>query len=560
MKYYKQVKSVEDKGEFKFIENQYEDLVDDGRFYFRENVDARYIEPEMPEYRGNMLIEALSPAYELDLVFPKLKKLPIYHEKERYKNNLYREEAIYRLIQCVIPFVKYADIHKQISILLRRGYVHRRVMDKQFNLMMNENSKVMKSKGEKGYIKMKSISDFSSGPFPGFSVVGISGGGKSTALKNILSLYPQSINHKAYGGQNFLFRQLVYIVINCPHKGNLKGICKAFFTKVDEALGTNYLSKFGKKRSTEDDMLSRMAYITQFHALGVLVIDEIQNLSSSKNKGEDVLNFFVNLENRMHVPIVYCGTYKAIEQVLSSDFRQARRTSGMGEVYWNRMENDVHFEIFLNEIWNFQWLHNKVDINEKFIKTMYEETMGITDRVIKLFMATQLEAIMCKEEKITPDLIRKVAKEKMKLTSPMISAIRSGDPNKIAKYEDLYVVDYELIKSDYKEEFDNQEKIKKLYEFKNKEIELNKQEKTNELIFSMMELGINENKARKITSDILKEFGYEKDSSFLKKKIFKFIENNKATKKISKNKQAEYEEISGYDKLLKEEKIKGTNL
>ncbi|MTI47818.1 MAG: hypothetical protein FH761_08255 [Firmicutes bacterium] len=566
MKYYKQIKEDDIERELTFYENQYEDLVDDGVFCFLENVPARYIQHEMPEYKGNMLIESLPPTYDLSFVFSKLKKLPLYHKDECYKDSLYRQQAIYRLLDCVIPFIKYADIEKKISILIRRGYISRRVMNREFNIIMNENSKIMKKKNKNKYLEMKSISNSASSPFPGFALVGISGGGKSTVLRNILSLYPQCINHTHYQGDNFLFRQLTYIIINCPHKGNLKGICKAFFTKVDEVLGTDYLKKYGKARYNEDDMLSQMAHITQLHALGVLIIDEIQNLASTRNKGEDVLNFFVNLENRMHVPVIYCGTYKAIEQVLSSDFRQARRTSGIGEVYWNRMEKDKYFNYFLDQIWKYQWLHNYTELNEEFVEVMYEVTMGITDRVVKLFMATQLEAILSKKERITPQLIKKVANEHMRLTNPMISALRSGDPQKISKYEDLYCVDYDAIRQNYKQEFENQEQIKAIYESRNREMDSNKQEIKNELIFTMLNIGVTEKKAQKIANKILKEHGYDKELSFLKKKILEKISDSDNSEKVNRginkkkgNEKSEDEKLSGYEKLKKEGKIKGEN-
>ena len=564
MNYYKQIIKNEKVDDFTFNDNQYEDLVHDGTFCFLENVPARYIQPQLPEYKGNMLIESLPPVYDLSFVFSKLKKLPLFHETERYKDSLYRQQAIYRLLDCVIPFIKYADIEKKISILIRRGYISRRVMNREFNIIMNQNSKIMKKQGKNKYLEMKGVTNCASSPFPGFALVGISGGGKSTVLRNILSLYPQCINHTQYNQERFLFRQLTYIMINCPHKGNLKGICKAFFTKVDEVLDTNYLDKYGKSRYNEDDMLSQMAHITQLHALGVLVIDEIQNLASSRNKGEDVLNFFVNLENRMHVTIIYCGTYKAIKQVLSSDFRQARRTSGMGEVYWNRMEKDKYFRYFLEQMLRYQWLHHYTELNEELIDVMYELTMGITDRVVKLFMATQLEAILSKKKRITPQLIKKVANDYMKLTNPMISALKSGDPQEIGKYEDLYCVDYNDIRDSYEKKFANQEKIKAIYESKHKEIELKEQEIKNELVFTMLEIGLSESKSQKIANEILKEYGYNRELPILKKVILDKINSNNKKKRSNKDKSnkkgkdyLEDSELSGYEKLKKTSKIKG---
>ncbi len=79
-------------------------------------------------------------------------------------------------------------------------------------------------------------------------------------------------------------------------------------------------------------MMPRMAQLAMNHSLGLLVIDEIQHLSLAKSGGsEKMLNFFVNLVNTIGVPVVLIGTMKALS-VLQSEFRQARRGSGQGDM------------------------------------------------------------------------------------------------------------------------------------------------------------------------------------------------------------------------------------
>lgn len=389
--------------EFEFIDNQYEEYNEQGRFLYNEPVYARYIEQDLPEYKGNMLIEALPPIYSTIQVIEKLRKDPIYNVQEREKSIEYRVQAISRLENYLYPIPKHLLIERQLSVVIRRGYALKHVLTPQFIKKLNFNSRVINNKWVEDKIsKMQCISSNSDAPTPGFSVIGISGGGKSTALNNILSLYPQCIIHTEYDNLKFLFKQLVYIKIDCTHNGNIKGICRKFFSEVDKVLGTDYLKKYGdRSRHSIDDMIARMAHIAQIHALGTLVIDEIQHLADARNGAEEVLNFLVTLENELKIPIIYVGTYKAIKKVLSKDFRQGRRASGMGEIEWNRMANDKYFERFMKNLWKYQWLKYETPIDEGFINLFYEKTMGITDRVIKLFMAVQYEAIISRVEKIT---------------------------------------------------------------------------------------------------------------------------------------------------------------
>lgn len=53
----------------KYKISQYEDMVKNGKFFFREHVNARYIRQEQDNYSGNLLIEALPPIKNLEQTF-----------------------------------------------------------------------------------------------------------------------------------------------------------------------------------------------------------------------------------------------------------------------------------------------------------------------------------------------------------------------------------------------------------------------------------------------------------------------------------------------------------
>lgn len=60
-------------------------------------------------------------------------------------------------------------------------------------------------------------------------------------------------------------------------------MCLEYFYSIDQLLGTTYLNKHGK--GSVESMLPKMAQLALIHGLGVLVIDEIQNLNQSKSGG-----------------------------------------------------------------------------------------------------------------------------------------------------------------------------------------------------------------------------------------------------------------------------------
>jgi hypothetical protein len=268
--------------DFEYIDNQYEEY-NGGKFYYKEQVNARYTKQEEPDYSENPLIEALPPVYSVEQIVEKLQRLPLYSSEERKKDEEYRIQAISRLKNYLSVFAKHIEIEKKLSLVLRRGYSTKHIVTPGFIEKVKFTSNLLNNDWCKNkFENLKCISNNSETPMSGFSFIGISGGGKSTALNNILSLYPQCIVHTDYDEHKFLFKQLVWIKIDCTHNGSIKGICAKFFQEVDSVLGTNYYRKFGNNKNSIDSMIVGMAHIAQIHALGTLVIDEIQHFISTR--------------------------------------------------------------------------------------------------------------------------------------------------------------------------------------------------------------------------------------------------------------------------------------
>jgi hypothetical protein len=166
----------------------------------------------------------------------------------------------------------------------------------------------------------------------GTAIVGPIGIGKSLAVDNTLKLYPQVVQHTSYRGEPFPFLQITWLKLACPFSGSIKGLTQNFFHSVDRKLGTSYARLYvGSKTAIE--MMPHIATVGVFHGLGCLIIDEIQHLKSAPSGGIEVmLNFFVEMENTMQIPIILIGTPKAVD-VLTSEFRSAHLAHPSGRVY-----------------------------------------------------------------------------------------------------------------------------------------------------------------------------------------------------------------------------------
>lgn len=368
----------------------------------------------------------------------------------------YRLHCVMRLLKYFQPMARHLELEQKVSRVVRYGYVGRNPLLPDYKARLRELKKslVAEFAAEKEELKHR-VNDEDT-PASGFTVIGVSGVGKTTGLKKILKLYPQVIVHSDYKGKMLNVYQIVWIKIDCPHGGSLKDLCREFFGEVDKLVGTNYKAKFGSKNNTDYVMLSQMCQIAYDHCIGMLVIDEIQNLDQAKSGGkEQMLNFFVRLDNTIGIPVIVVETNKAIK-ILQDEFRQGRRREGIGSFYWERFKTDTKTEnalwrFFVSQLFEYQWTEEKADFDDEFSAVLYDESQGVTDIAVKLYMLTQFRVITApKIKKITPSIVQQVALDSLKLVRPMLDALRSGDPERIAKYGDITPIDIEEFYDQYR--------------------------------------------------------------------------------------------------------------
>ncbi len=398
-----------------------------------KEVDAIYLKPQLFEYENNPLILALPRIMTTDESIERLAYFPNFDEALKLQPDSLRHHKLDNGVRFFSPLDVHLDLERRFSCLLRAGYIERNPLLPEYYKKIDRAFNSISQYGDEDF--------YFSTKYHGFNIIGISGVGKTQTVERILSLYPQVIRHSNFQGRNFTNNQLVWLKLDCPFDGSTKGLCLNFFQAVDRIFDTNYLKNYGAKKTT-DEMLPYMALVASVHFLGVLVIDEIQRLNLAKSGGaERMLNFFTQLVNSVGVPVVMVGTYKALP-LLSDNFSQMRRGTGQGDLVWDRMAFDEHWEMFLQSLWNYQYTRREAVLNEesKLSRILYDETQGITDIAIKTFVFAQQRAIETGEEKITAGIIRSVVKDKFKILRPALEAMRVKDKRALELYEDIYPV------------------------------------------------------------------------------------------------------------------------
>lgn len=277
------------------------------------------------------------------------------------------------------PF--YIQLQETIDLAVREGYHQRRAMTP-------EHGAYLRSIYERQRQGDQSVSPNygSASPDPlSISVIGCSGVGKTTAISRILSLYPQVLHHRAdlIGAETL---QVTYRRVECPHDGSVKTLCCC--TRRSNGAGLH----LDVRQSESDTRHAQGAQVAPIavHYVGLLVIDEIQNVLASWKNKEELFNFIVSLVNTLCVPILYVGTPK-IAAFMERDLRVARRFGSMGSFRWDHFSRESQeWKALVARLWNCSTLDGDGDvIHEEINDAFYDCSQGIVDVLVKLFILIQ---------------------------------------------------------------------------------------------------------------------------------------------------------------------------
>lgn len=403
---------------------------------------ADYREQIVPESRGNPFIEALPNRISIDEFLDKMISLPQF---ESIFLTFGVEERL-ELIRQVRPsfwlplpshYEKYRGLYNMIKIGYQSRNPVRTMYNRQFSLGWDQ---IFESGlNENGANIAGNVQTAQS-----LAEIGLSGMGKSKVYERLLKhLFPQVIHHTEYEDRKLTVTQVVWLKIECPSGKSVGALCKNFYDAVDKILGSNFYEKYGEKVGTIDSLAKRMVKVAAQINLGVLIIDEIQNVHKAHSGGDQrMINFITELVNTIGIPVIIIGTFKAL-YLFKNSLANSRR--GVPDEYSENVvsfmpEDSWEWNQFIESLWDLQYTLKATPLTDDLKKTMYYHSMGIPDIAVKLFMHVQSKAILNGgDELITIPLVNEVSSRSLRLLQPVFEKIRRVgiDTDTLKQLEDV---------------------------------------------------------------------------------------------------------------------------
>jgi hypothetical protein len=394
--------------------------------------NPQYQQQNVKEYAGNPLIEALPPAFNDEQLISRLSNFKPVPENISSMSDGDRVNQASQIQSTIVPTSNFILMYKDIRRMLLSGYKERnplqpKVIEWCYDLIINENdfSNVASSTGE------------------GLMVCGLSGMGKTTMNERIMNCcFPQVILHPNH--PEIVNPQITWIKFDMPSDASRSGLCEAFFSEVDDILNAiDSIEKkpnFGKqyKSSSISKMQKSIKNICATYHIGIIIVDELQNLNVAKAGGDDqILQFFDFISNKVKVPILKIGTPASIK-LLGKKFQTGRRTGKSGYYELGPLDEQSSDWEFISQIlWQYQLVKKSQPYTEEISKNLYKLSGGIVACLSQLLELSNIEAIKLGEEEITVKLLTGTYHKHFALIKDALKALRTGDKK---QYEDLMLI------------------------------------------------------------------------------------------------------------------------
>ncbi len=239
-----------------------------------------------------------------------------------------------------------------------------------------------------------------------FTIIGASGIGKSSAISRAITLITEN---RVIEVGNPYTKIIPCICVQCPFDSSVKGLLLEILRKVDEVIDSKYYQNALRARTTTDMLIGSVSQVALNH-IGLLVVDEIQNVCNSKN-GKSLVGMLTQLINNSGISICMVGTPESavfFEQAV----QLARRSLGLR---YDVMEYGTDFRKFCEIVFSCQYVETRTEITDGIMEWLYEHTSGNISVVVSLIHDAQEIAILNGKEVLNLELLNEAYQKRLSM-------------------------------------------------------------------------------------------------------------------------------------------------
>ena len=363
------------------------------------------------------IIRALPPMKFGAELLAALEILPAYDNSICAAAAPFRLTALSDLYKVYVPNQMSTEIYSKLYLALLRS-----VQKKGTKLAVQQQCQNYRA-------IMKQESSGVMGGSDSFTIIGSSGIGKSSAISRAITLITENqiieVDHP-------YTKIIPCVCVQCPFDSSVKGLLLEVLREVDKILESNYYQNAVRSRATTDMLIGSVSQVALNH-IGLLVVDEIQNVCSSKN-GKNLIGMLTQLINNSGISICMVGTPDSavfFEQAV----QLARRSLGL---QYDVMGYDANFRTFCKILFSYQYVKQRTELTDTILEWLYAHTSGNISIVVSLIHDAQEIAILNGKEILDLDTLNEAYQKRLSMLHGFIhSSIPHRKQTNTVKKKDL---------------------------------------------------------------------------------------------------------------------------
>ena len=355
-----------------------------------------------------------------DDLLSSMEVLPEYDESIRTAGVPMRLMALSDLYRIYVPSKMSLEIYSKMYLALLRS-----LQKKGTKLAVQQKNQNYKAIIQKEYGGIMGGSD-------SFTIIGASGIGKSSAISRAITLITEN---RVIEVENPYTKIIPCICVQCPFDSSVKGLLLEILRKVDEMIESKYYENALRARTTTDMLIGSVSQVALNH-IGLLVVDEIQNVCNNKN-GKSLVGMLTQLINNSGISICMVGTPESavfFEQAV----QLARRSLGLR---YDVMEYGVDFRKFCEIVFSYQYVKIRTEITDGMIEWLYEHSSGNISVVVSLIHDAQEIAILNGKEVLNLESLNEAYQKRLSMLHGFIHMEQKKQTSKIKKKVSVVVTD-----------------------------------------------------------------------------------------------------------------------
>lgn len=320
--------------------------------------------------------------------------LPEYGEHIWEEDEGIRLMALSDIYKIYLPSSMTTEIYSKVYLSMLRSLQKKNT--KSAVIQRNENYRQIQNQSYRGII----------GGSDSFTIIGNSGVGKSSAIMGSIAVATDNLILEI---EHPYMRIIPCVICQCPHDCSVKGLLLEILRKVDEILDSQYYEQAIRARATTDMLIGCVSQVSLNH-IGLLVVDEIQNVCNHRN-GTNLVSMLTQLINNSGISICMVGTPESTK-FFEKEMQLARRSLGL---QYGALEYNEYFRYLCETVYSYQYVKNRTEISDMVIEWLYEHSSGLVSVVISLIHDAQEIAIMTGKEVLNIETLDIAYQERMKM-------------------------------------------------------------------------------------------------------------------------------------------------